>query len=103
MDTSDLHGRTAVVTGAGSGIGRALVHRAAREGMGVVAADVEQQALDAYTEFLPRVAGDPVLEPFVRKQIEIEAEHVQSIRDTIRTTTPLSLVQKRAAAADRKP
>ena len=67
------------------------------------AADVEQQALDAYTEFLPRVAGDPVLEQFVRKQIEIEAEHVQSIRDTIRTTTPLSLVQKRAAAADRKP
>jgi len=64
------------------------------------AADVEQQALDAYTEFLPRVAGDPVLEPFVRKQIEIEAEHVQSIRETIRTTTPLSLVHKRAAATD---
>jgi bacterioferritin (cytochrome b1) len=66
------------------------------------AADVEQQALDAYTEFLPRVAGDPVLEPFIRRQIEIEAEHVQSIRDTIRIATPLSLVRKRAAAADRE-
>jgi bacterioferritin (cytochrome b1) len=58
------------------------------------AIDVEQQALDAYTEFLPRVLGDPVLEAFIRKQIEVESEHVQSIRDTIRTSTPLTLVEK---------
>jgi len=64
------------------------------------AVDVEQQALDAYTEFLPRVTGDPVLEPFIRKQIDIESEHVQSIRDTLRTTTPLTLVQKPPAATD---
>ena len=65
------------------------------------AIDVEQQALDAYTEFLPRVMGDPVLEGFIRKQIEVESEHVQSIRDTIRTTTSLTLVQKPAGASDR--
>ena len=65
------------------------------------AIDVEQQALDAYTEFLPRVMGDPVLEAFIRKQIEVESEHVQSIRDTIRTTTPLTLVQKPAGGSDR--
>jgi bacterioferritin (cytochrome b1) len=40
---------------------------------------VEQQALDAYKEFLPRVQGDPVLEDFIRKQIAIETEHVQEI------------------------
>ena len=42
----DLAGRVAVVTGAASGIGRALVDRFAAEGMSVVMADVERDALD---------------------------------------------------------
>jgi NAD(P)-dependent dehydrogenase (short-subunit alcohol dehydrogenase family) len=46
MDMDDLAGRTAVVTGAGSGIGRALAERLAREQMTVVAADVEAPPLD---------------------------------------------------------
>lgn len=40
----DLTGKTAVVTGSGSGIGRALAHACAREGMRVVVADVEAEA-----------------------------------------------------------
>lgn len=43
----DFKGRTAVVTGAASGIGRGLADRFAAEGMNVVIADVEQAALDA--------------------------------------------------------
>jgi len=46
----DLEGKVAVVTGAASGIGRALVDRFAREGMRVVLADVERDALDAAAE-----------------------------------------------------
>jgi bacterioferritin (cytochrome b1) len=58
------------------------------------ALDVEQQALDAYKEFLPRVTGDPVLEDFIRRQIEVETEHVQGIVDAVRAGGPLKLVDK---------
>ena len=39
-------GRTAVITGAGSGFGLEAARIAAREGMNVVLADVQQDALD---------------------------------------------------------
>jgi NAD(P)-dependent dehydrogenase (short-subunit alcohol dehydrogenase family) len=42
----DLRDKTAVVTGAGSGIGRALAERLGAEGMTVVAADVEVPRLE---------------------------------------------------------
>jgi NAD(P)-dependent dehydrogenase (short-subunit alcohol dehydrogenase family) len=42
----EFSNRVAVVTGAASGIGRALVDRCAREGMRVVLADIERGALD---------------------------------------------------------
>ncbi|HEX9992874.1 MAG TPA: SDR family NAD(P)-dependent oxidoreductase [Acidimicrobiales bacterium] len=42
----DLLGRVAVVTGAASGIGRAMAERFAAEGMRVVMADVERPALE---------------------------------------------------------
>ena len=40
-----FQGKVAVITGAASGIGRALAERCAQEGMKVVMADVEEQAL----------------------------------------------------------
>ena len=42
-----VQGKTAVVTGAGSGMGLAFAERFARAGMNVVLADVEVPALDA--------------------------------------------------------
>lgn len=47
-----LAGRTAVITGAASGIGRAMARRFSKEGMAVVAADVDAAALD-------ELAADP--------------------------------------------
>ncbi len=43
---ADLDGKVAVITGAGSGIGRALVQRTRAAGMRVVAADIEATALE---------------------------------------------------------
>jgi len=41
----ELRGKTAVVTGAGSGIGRELVIACAREGMNVVLADIDEKGM----------------------------------------------------------
>ena len=64
-------GQVAVVTGAGSGIGFALADRFARSGLNVVAADVEQGALDAAVTQL-RARGVEVLP--VRVDVSKESE-----------------------------
>jgi NAD(P)-dependent dehydrogenase (short-subunit alcohol dehydrogenase family) len=53
-------GMVAVVTGAGSGIGRALAEHAARQGMMVVAADVEAAALDGTVDAIVREGGQAI-------------------------------------------
>ena len=52
----ELAGRVAVVTGAGSGIGRALSHALAREGMRIVAADVDEADLAETIKGLDAIA-----------------------------------------------
>jgi NAD(P)-dependent dehydrogenase (short-subunit alcohol dehydrogenase family) len=54
----DLEGKVAVVTGAASGIGRALADRWAESGMKVVLADVEQEPLDAARDELDAAGAD---------------------------------------------
>jgi NAD(P)-dependent dehydrogenase (short-subunit alcohol dehydrogenase family) len=57
----DLRGRTAVVTGAASGIGLGLANRFAAEGMSVVMADVEQSALESAVEGVAAAHGADVI------------------------------------------
>ncbi len=70
----DFKDKVAVVTGAASGIGRAIAERCAQEGMKVVLADVEEQAL-AQTEQELRATGATVLavRTDVAKSAEVEA------------------------------
>jgi NAD(P)-dependent dehydrogenase (short-subunit alcohol dehydrogenase family) len=56
----EFAGRTAVVTGAGSGMGKAFALRWGAEGMNVVIGDIQQDALDATAAELA-AAGVPVL------------------------------------------
>ena len=53
-------GRVAVITGAGSGMGRAFASRFAAEGMKIVAADIQQDALDEVVAELT-AAGQEVI------------------------------------------
>ena len=54
----DFADRVGVVTGAASGISRAIADRCAREGMRVVLADIEQGALDQAVDELTRQGHD---------------------------------------------
>ncbi|MDO8361443.1 MAG: SDR family NAD(P)-dependent oxidoreductase [Actinomycetota bacterium] len=78
----DLRGKVAVVTGAGSGIGRSLVHAFAAEGMKVVLADVNEAGMRAVeaelaergTEVLP-VLCDTAQEADVHALAQRTLEH----------------------------
>lgn len=70
----DLKGRVAVVTGAASGIGRAMANSFAAEGMKVVLADIEQAALSKVADEL--TAGGATVIPVradVSKAADVEA------------------------------
>ena len=67
-----LRGKRAIVTGASSGIGRAIALRLAREGASVIVADVDDVAARA-------VAGEIGDEAFVRKTDVTSADEVEAL------------------------
>src|SRR5947209_4283023 len=70
----DFQGKVAVVTGAASGIGRALAGKSAQEGMKVVLADIEEDALRQAEEELKASGADVLaVRTDVSKAEEVEA------------------------------
>lgn len=71
-------GKTVIVTGAGSGIGRATALRLAQEGATVVAADISQTRLDELVQEHPGLALVPVAGDVASE------EHVHAVVDAAR-------------------
>ena len=55
-----LRGKVAIVTGAGSGIGRAIARRYGQEGARVIVADLNQAGAEAVTEEIAGADGESV-------------------------------------------
>jgi NAD(P)-dependent dehydrogenase (short-subunit alcohol dehydrogenase family) len=77
-------GRTAIVTGAGSGIGRATAVRLAREGARVVAADISADRLDQLAGEFPDldlvpVTGDVATEEGVQAVVAVAGGRVDAL------------------------
>ena len=86
MDTSDLHGKRVLVTGAGSGIGRATALLAASRGASLAICDVDEAGL-AETEERARRHGRDVLAQRVdvadREQMRAFADAVHEEVDAV--------------------
>jgi NAD(P)-dependent dehydrogenase (short-subunit alcohol dehydrogenase family) len=77
-------GKTIIVTGAGSGIGRATASRIAREGGRVIAVDISQERLDEFVGELPdaeivAVSGDITDDGAIASIIEAAGERIDGL------------------------
>jgi NAD(P)-dependent dehydrogenase (short-subunit alcohol dehydrogenase family) len=77
-------GKTVIVTGAGSGIGRATAARVAREGGRVIAVDIAQERLDDFKSSLPDaditiVTADITDDAGVKKIVEAAGETIDAL------------------------
>ncbi len=71
---NELKGKTAVVTGGGSGIGRELALACAREGMAVLLADIDEPGMrETRDAVAPLGAGVESMRCDVSKHLEVEA------------------------------
>jgi NAD(P)-dependent dehydrogenase (short-subunit alcohol dehydrogenase family) len=87
-----LDGKVAIVTGAGSGIGRAISLGFAREGARVLAADLN---LDGARETAARAAGGAIVPH--RADVTDEASVREMIATTVRELGPLDVMVNNAA------
>jgi NAD(P)-dependent dehydrogenase (short-subunit alcohol dehydrogenase family) len=77
-------GQTVIVTGAGSGIGRATAARVAREGGKVIAVDISAERLDEFTASLPdadivTVVGDITKEDDIAKIVAAAGDRIDGL------------------------
>ena len=73
----DFAGKVAVITGAASGIGKALTEKCLAEGMHVVMADIEEAVLNETAAQLQATTNNQVLPVVTNVAIEAELENVR--------------------------
>ncbi len=93
----DFQGKVAVITGGASGLGRAMAERFAREGMSIVLADVEPNAL-AKAEAEMKAAGAKVIG--VRTDVSKAAEVEALAQKTLAAFGAVHLVANNAGVAE---
>ncbi len=76
--------KTIIVTGAGSGIGRATASRIAREGGRVVAVDISSERLDEFKNELPEaqielIVGDITEDGVITKIVQVAGETIDGL------------------------
>ena len=94
-----LAGRVALVTGAGSGIGRAIAHRLAAEGACVVVADIDAAA----AETVARELGGTDVAISIRADVTDEAQVVDAFRNAVLAFGGVDLVVNNAGLSISKP
>jgi len=94
-----LDGRVAIVTGAGRGIGEAIVHRFAREGASVVAAQRSQEDGEAVVAAVTQSGGDAISIP---TDVRDEASVERLVSSTIETFGRLDILVNNAGVGIRR-
>ena len=96
---NDLNGRTALVTGAGGGIGRAIALKLAEMGMNIALCGRREEKLRAAAEETGR-PGDMLILP---GDLTDEAHIAQCVRDTVRHFGGLDVLVNNAGMALNRP
>jgi NAD(P)-dependent dehydrogenase (short-subunit alcohol dehydrogenase family) len=76
---SSVHGKVAVVTGAGSGIGRQLAIELARRGARVAVSDVDEQGLAATADRVTALGGEVLAARLDVREHEAVAAHADAV------------------------
>jgi len=92
----ELSGRTAVITGAGSGIGRATALRFAKEGASIAVVDLDPTWSRETVSVVERMGGKAL---FVETDVRKEAQVKHAIDETLRTFDKIDILVNNAGIA----
>ncbi len=91
----DLDGQVAVVTGAGSGLGRAIALRLSREGAAIAAADL---SADAAEKLVAEIKGEGRSGISIQMDVSVEKDVERTIKQTLESFGKIDILVNNAGA-----